>query len=412
MNWEAIAADFHANRWIYIAMPLVAALIGYVTKVLAVEMMFRPLRFVGLRPFVGWQGVIPRKAEKMATTASDLLVSRLLKVDELLARLDPKRITKEIEKPLLRTTEELVREVGERYMPGFWLSLPEFARKRMIKSMQAEVPAMVEKLWSDVSKDVDRYFDVRHMLVSNLIKDKALLNDVFKKVGGKEFNFFRTAGFWFGLGLGVVQLACWMAWHEPLLMPLFGGLVGFTSDWIALQMMFRPLREKKFGPIRLQGKFMARQKEVARDYASVIADELLTPANFVEELLRGPAADQVVSLIHRHISRAIESNLARHFVLYAVGSAQYEQLRELIATRIINVLPEASQHAERYALDALDIKNTIVSRMDELTPEEFESMLRPAFKEDEMTLVIAGGVLGVLIGEMQVHLMLTHVTLL
>ena len=211
MNWEAIAADFHANRWIYIAMPLVAALIGYVTKVLAVEMMFRPLRFVGLRPFVGWQGVIPRKAEKMATTASDLLVSRLLKVDELLARLDPKRITKEIEKPLLRTTEELVREVGERYMPGFWLSLPEFARKRMIKSMQAEVPAMVEKLWSDVSKDVDRYFDVRHMLVSNLIKDKALLNDVFKKVGGKEFNFFRTAGFWFGLGLGVVQLACWMA---------------------------------------------------------------------------------------------------------------------------------------------------------------------------------------------------------
>lgn len=406
MSWDAVVADFQAHMWMYLAMPLMAAIIGYVTKVLAVEMMFRPLEFVGIRPIFGWQGVIPRKARKMASTASDLLVDRLLKVDELLARLDPKRLVKEIEQPFMRATEELVRDVGERYMPGFWLSLPEFARKRVIKSMQAEVPGMVEELWRDVTRDFDRYFDVRHLLVSNLIKDKELLNDVFKKVGGKEFNFFRNAGFWFGLSLGFLQLACWMTWHEPWLMPVFGGLVGFTSDWTALQMLFRPLRPMKLGPFTIQGKFIARQKEVARDYASIIAKELLTPANVIEELLRGPGADRVVALIHKHVSATMESNSARHLVLYVVGSAQYEDLRKFIVERVLQVLPETSKQVEKYAMDALDINNTIVARMDLLTPEEFESMLRPAFKEDEMTLVMAGAILGAVIGELQVHFML------
>ena len=43
---------------IYTSMPLIAAAIGYITKRVAVEMMFRPLTFVGIPPALGWQGVI------------------------------------------------------------------------------------------------------------------------------------------------------------------------------------------------------------------------------------------------------------------------------------------------------------------------------------------------------------------
>ena len=37
---------------------------------------------------------------------------------------------------------------------------------------------------------------------------------------------------------------------------------------------------------------------------------------------------------------------------------------------------------------------TLVERMQKLSPEEFEGMLRPAFKEDEWSLIIVGAVLG------------------
>jgi uncharacterized membrane protein YheB (UPF0754 family) len=60
VDWRAILDDFGAHWHIYVSMPFIAAIIGYITKRAAIEMMYRPLEFVGVRPFLGWHGVIPR----------------------------------------------------------------------------------------------------------------------------------------------------------------------------------------------------------------------------------------------------------------------------------------------------------------------------------------------------------------
>ncbi len=405
---SGMLADIQAH-WHYLLMPLVAGFVGYITKVLALEMMFRPIEFVGLKPpYLGWQGVLPRKAAKMAGTATDLLLGRLFTLKELMSRLDLQRLLQELEYPLLKVSDQLVREIGEKYLEGFWSRMPEFARRAMIANVQQEIPRLGEQLWKDLARDPAHYIDIKHLLVSNLVKDKVLLNEIFRRVGAREFAFFRNAGFWFGMALGVIQLACWLIWHEPWLIPAFGGLVGLVSDWIALQMLFRPLYPVNVLGFRIQGVFLARQKEVARDYAGLIATELLTPANLVEEILRGPFADRVVELVHKHVKQAIDAQmgLARPLVLNAIGTARYHEIRAYIVKRALEFVPETSRHVERYAMDALDINNTIVARMDELSPQEFEGMLRPAFKEDEKTLILCGAVLGYIIGEIQVHLML------
>jgi hypothetical protein len=46
--------------------------------------------------------------------------------------------------------------------------------------------------------------------------------------------------------------------------------------------------------------------------------------------------------------------------------------------------------------------------MRELTPAEFESLLRPAFPQDEWILIAVGAALGFPVGELQVFLMLHH----
>jgi uncharacterized membrane protein YheB (UPF0754 family) len=404
----AVLADFRAHLWVYLSMPVIAALVGYVTKMVALEMMFRPMDFVGIRPWFGWQGIIPRKSAKMAGTAVDLMTARLIKPDELVRRLDPERILSILEQPLLGATEDLVRDIGERYLPGVWLSLPQFARQALVRRVQKEIPGFAHEVWQDVVNNFERYFDVKHMLVSNLVKDRELLNEIFRKVGRKEFVFFRNAGFFFGFGLGVVQLVCWLLWHQHWLMPGFGAFVGFLSDWIALQMLFRPLRPTRIWRFTVQGKFLARQQEVARDYAELIAKQLVTPSNIIEELLRGPFADRLVDLVQRHVKNMTDEQLgmARPLVLFAFGSERYMEMRRFSVDRVMQLLPETSKRVEAYAVDALDIKNTLVERMGELTPEEFEGMLRPAFKEDEKSLILVGGALGFLIGELQIQLML------
>lgn len=408
---QSIIADFQQHLWLYLSIPFISGFIGYVTKVIAIQMMFAPMEFKGIRLFgipLGWQGIVPRKAEKMATVAVELMTSKLIRPEEIFARLDPKRIAKEIELPMMAAAAEITREVAQEYQPGLWEGMPEFARKRLIRRVQAKAPEIVEHIMTEVQKDVVHYFDIKHMVISNLLKDKRLLNEIFKKVGKQEFKFFSNAGFVFGFGIGVIQMVCWVLFKQPWMLPAFGGFVGFFSDWIALQMMFRPLRPKKILGVTIQGLFIKRQNEVAADYAALISKQLLTSRNMMEELFSGTHSDRVIELVSRHVKQEIDlqAGIVRPLVVYAMGGEKYQRLKEQVATRILAQLPETMKHVESYAEDAMDIRNTLVTRMQQLTPEEFEGMLRPAFKEDEWSLIIVGAVLGFLVGEMQIHLML------
>ena len=88
-------------------------------------------------------------------------------------------------------------------------------------------------------------------------------------------------------------------------------------------------------------------------------------------------------------------------VVFAVGSQRYREMKDVITEKMVLQLPVALKHIEKYAEDAMDIQNTLVNKMQELTPEEFEGVLRPAFKQDEWILITVGAVLGFLVGLLQ-----------
>ena len=405
---DVMIADFKADMWLYISIPFISGFIGYITKVVAIKMMFAPMEFIGIKPFFGWQGIVPRKAEKMAMISVDLMTNQLIKPAEIFARLDPHRIAKEIEVPMMAASEDIVREVAQQYQPGLWEGMPEFARQKIITRVKAEAPTIVANIMSEVQGNIDKYFDIKHMVITNLLRDKRLLNEIFQKVGRQEFKFFSNAGFYFGFAIGWVQMVCWLAFKQPWMLPAFGGFVGFVSDWIALQMMFRPQMPKKILGFTVQGLFLKSQKEVAADYADIISKQVLTPANMMEELFRGAFADRIMDLIHKNVKAMVDeqTGVVRPLVVYAVGSKTYMEMKSVIAERIMDRMPETMKYVETYAEDAMDVRNTLVERMHGLTPDQFEGMLRPAFKEDEWALITVGAVLGFLVGEMQIHVML------
>lgn len=409
MDASSVIAEIQANFWLYLSIPLVAGAIGYVTKLLALEMMFEPEEFVGKPPYLGWQGVIPRNAEKMAAVVTSQLVGTILKPRDLVARLDPRRMVQEVQGTLDAAASELVREVGERFMPTIWLATPDRARRAMVARFQSRIPEVAERAWSELSSDIESYIDIQHLLVSNLVKDKALLSRVFKQIGATEFIFFRNIGFWFGLVLGFVQLGLWIGWHAAWIMPLSGGLIGLVSDYIALQMLFRPLQPVRFMGLTIQGRFFRRQNEIARGYAALISKQLLTPANLVEEMMHGPLADRLIEQIQKVVRENFEDTIgiAKPAVVWSMGPERYVEMRQFVVEKVIALIPKASKGFDQYAMEALDVQNTIVARMDELTPAQFEGLLRPAFKQDEWKIVACGAVLGFIIGEIQVQMMLT-----
>jgi uncharacterized membrane protein YheB (UPF0754 family) len=410
MSWAAILEDVQRNWLLYASMPVVAAIIGYVTKLLAIRMMFQPIEFVGLKPpYLGWQGIVPRNAERMATIACDTMTRRLLTPRDVFGRLDPHRVAREIEKPMLAAVEDITREVAAQYQPGLWERLPERVRNALVNRIKAESPAIVTRIMRDIQKNIETVFDLKDMVVRSLMRDKALLNRIFQEVGHKEFRFIARSGIPFGFAIGCVQAVTWAFTHSAWVMPLFGGFTGWFTDWLALKMIFRPRQPTRyFGLFEWQGLFLKRRKEVAAEYGALIAKEVITPRNVLEAVLRGPLSDKLYELVVKHVRASIDeqAGIARPLVEFAVGKPRYEQMKQAVAQKMMERLPETMKHIEDYAADAMDLKNTLVTKMQELNEEEFEALLRPAFQQDEWILIACGAALGFLVGELQVFVML------
>jgi uncharacterized membrane protein YheB (UPF0754 family) len=409
MSWAALLEDVQRNWFLYASMPVVAALIGYVTKLLAIRMMFEPLEFVGRPPWLGWQGIVPRNAERMAAIACDTMTARLLSPRDIFRRLDPHRVAREIEKPMLAAVDDITREVAAQYQPGLWQRLPERVREAIVARIKAESPGIVRRIMQDIQKNIADIFDLKDMVVRALMRDKALLNRIFREAGRKEFQFIARSGLPFGFAIGCVQAVTWAMTHSAWVMPLFGGFTGWFTDWLALKMIFHPKQPTRyFGLVEWQGLFLKRRKEVAADYGALIAAEVITPRNVLEQVLRGPSADKLYELVLKHVQRAVDeqAGMARPLVVLAVGSERYAAMKQTVAEKLMARLPETMKHVEEYAGDAMDLRNTLVAKMQELTPEEFEALLRPAFQQDEWILIAVGAALGFLVGEMQVFVML------
>jgi uncharacterized membrane protein YheB (UPF0754 family) len=410
MSWAEIVDDVQRNWVLYASMPIVAAIIGYVTKLVAIRMMFQPIEFVGFKPpYFGWQGIVPRNAERMATIACDTMTTRLISPRDVFGKLDPKRVAREIETPLLAAVEDITREVASQYQPGLWELLPERLRAAIVKRIKDESPEIVARIMRDIQKDIDQVFDLKDMVVTNLMRDKVLLNRIFQEIGRKEFRFIAHSGIYFGFIIGVVQAVTWALTHNVWVMPLFGGFTGWFTDWLALKMIFNPKQPTRYlGLFEWHGLFLKRRREISAEYGALIAREIITPRNVMEAVLRGPLSDRLYEMVSRHVQKTVDeqAGLAKPLVVFAVGGARYGEMKKVVARKLMDRLPEAMKHVEDYAEDAMDLKNTLVTKMQELTAEEFEQLLRPAFQQDEWILIAVGAVLGFLVGEMQVFVML------
>jgi len=408
-SWAQIVADVQLNWWLYLSMPFVAAAIGYVTKIVAIKMMFEPIEFVGIKPFLGWQGIVPRKAATMASIACDTMTSRLIKPEDIFNKLDPDRIAREIEKPLLAAVEDITREVASVYSPGLWEAAPEAVKRLIISRIQHEAPNIVRAIMIDIKQNIDSVFDLKDMVVSNLLRDKPLLNRIFLEAGSGEFKFIRNSGIYFGFIIGLVQAVTWAVTQNVWVMPLFGLFTGWFTDWLALKMVFNPKHPTKYfmGLIEWQGLFLKRRAEVSAEYGRLIAKEIVTSRNIIDAVLKGPLSDRLFNMVQKQVQKVVDeqSGIAKPFVVFAVGSTKYQAMKRLVAEEIMKRLPDTLKHIEEYAADAMAIEHTLATKMTELSVEEFEGLLHPAFEQDEWILIAVGASLGFIVGEMQVFVM-------
>jgi uncharacterized membrane protein YheB (UPF0754 family) len=405
MSLTEILVDFRAHWIIYFSMPLVAAFVGWSTKIVAMEMIYRPLEFKGIGP-IGWQGIIPRRAGKVGSTTIELLTANLLKPEELLSRIDAKEAVEVLREPLSASINDIARDVAEEIRPGLWDSLPEAGRQAILGRIHSQAPRITEKMLNEMQSDLSRFVDLQFLSVTTLVRNKEKLNKLMRGLSDDAMAFVRRSGIYFGLIIGTAQMFVWAIFKLPWIMPAFGFGIGLVSDYIALNMLFRPIKPTKYlGFIKFQGLLHAQREKITADYARILSEDLFAPDILFDGILKGPGADKLFSMVAREVELAIDSEVGGWtgtVVKFAVGTAKYNALKDKVVNLVVERLPATLLDAQDYAMSKIDLEQTIIDKMNQLTNEEYESILRPVFKDDEPLMIAIGAILGGCVGELQV----------
>ncbi len=384
----------------YASIPITSAVVGWFTNVVALKMTFYPLDFVGKPPYLGWQGIIPSKAGKMADKAVDLITNRLITVEEVFGRLDPERVAEEMGPVVNELLEEVIDDVMTEQSPTAWRALPQPVRKRITDRAKQDARVVIVNTIGDLRANIRDVFDLKKMVIDALLRDKALLNEIFLRAGEKEFRFIEHSGFYFGFFFGILQMAAWFFYKGAWVLPVAGFAVGYLTNWLALKLIFEPVQPRRVGPWEVQGLFLKRQHEVAAEYSQLIANEVVNSSNILQALFSGSTREKLFAIIEKNVMESFDefTGSRKKFVELAIGQDTYKSARVKMAERIASRSHVPVRQAVPYAEEAFDIENSLRGKMQALKPDEFVGLLRPVFQEDEWKLILVGGVLGVLVG--------------
>lgn len=387
----------------YLSIPVVAGFVGWITNWIAVKAMFYPLEFIGIPPLLGWQGIVPSKARKMAGISVDTSLATIGSVSEVAKEIDMTLVAQHAIKVVEPDVEHYIDEAMREEKPVLWANLPDAMKKQVVERTREELPGIIEAVMAEVEERIETLLDLKGMIQEHLSTNKELLIRIFLEVGAKEFKFIVNSGFYFGALFGVIQMVVWYFYPEWWILPFFGLLVGYATNVIALKIIFQPLNPVKIGPFTLQGLFLKRQHEVSDTYSAIVTDEILTIRNMIAEMLNGPKKEQTRAIISKHFRRIVDetAGMRKPFVQSTLGPTSFANLKEKASETALKMADSAFDDPAFNKDRSLAIQAIMKTRMRQLSPEGFQNMLRPAFQEDEWKLILAGGILGLIAGVCQ-----------
>jgi len=234
-------------------------------------------------------------------------------------------------------------------------------------------------------------------------KDKIV--EIFQEVGTQEFRFIEHSGFYFGFLFGLVQAGVYAAYDAFWVLPAFGFAVGWLTNYLALLLIFKPVKPWRVccGCYTLHGAFLRRQQEVAESFSVVLVRQLINAHNIWSEIQHGAKRKEFEQLLRGYTTSFVHKTvgMSRPIVGMAVGEDMYQRVCDRIAEGVVQEFGGILPYAYEYSDNAMEIQKTLKEKLQELPPEQFEGVLHPAFEEDEIKLILVGGVLGLMMGILQ-----------
>ena len=185
------------------SLPIVSALIGWITNYIAVKMLFRPQKPWGIFKI---QGLLPKRQKELARKIGETVEGKLLSLDDVISKLDEKDLHEKIE-PLVRETIDTFVQKKLQQIPvvGMFLQgdmLSEIKEMLVVETLQS-VPKIVSAFGDSLQENVS----LKKMVQEKVeLFDLSVLEDIVYDISGTELRAIELMGGVLGFFIGLVQV--------------------------------------------------------------------------------------------------------------------------------------------------------------------------------------------------------------
>lgn len=189
-----------------------------------------------------------------------------------------------------------------------------------------------------------------------------------------------------------------------ILIPLISAFIGWFTNWIAIKMLFHPRQPKRILGITFHGIFPKRQRQFAEKLGKLVSEELLSFTD-IESKITDPAnLDKIMPMIDQHIDDFLRIKLAEAMPMISmfIGDKTINQLKEIFMKEMHLLFPQIMGNYLNKLQDQLDLEQIVVEKVAGFSSDKLEMILNQIMAKEFKFVEIIGGVLGFIIGLVQV----------
>jgi uncharacterized membrane protein YheB (UPF0754 family) len=188
------------------------------------------------------------------------------------------------------------------------------------------------------------------------------------------------------------------------LIPFISAFIGWFTNWIAIKMLFHPKEPKRFLFITFQGIFPKRQKQFAQKLGMTVANELLHFDEIAQRINEPESLKAVTPFIENHVHTFLNEKLKEKLPVISmfVSDAMLQKLKEGLLDEINLMLPQLLQQFTDNLSEKINIEKLVTEKVENFSSDKLEAILVGIMNKEFRFVEIIGGVLGFLIGLLQI----------
>jgi uncharacterized membrane protein YheB (UPF0754 family) len=188
--------------------------------------------------------------------------------------------------------------------------------------------------------------------------------------------------------------------------PIVSALIGYVTNYIAVAMLFRPHKPVRLLGLRLQGLVPRRQKEIAQSLGAMIERDLFSHADIQQALKSAETSDEASAFLSEQIDLFVQKLAAQNPMIgMFMQGPLLDQVKGLLRDQMAEKFPAFIERVVERAEDKLDVSEIVRTKIEAFDLTKLEAIIHEVSARELKTIEVLGGVLGFLVGLVQVGLM-------